>query len=72
MIKRRLCGFVGYFGKMESTSTIHGESKFCTVEWQFYTEIVEGKKLSLKRGQDLKKFPRECFCFTFARNDHII
>ena len=56
---------------MVSTSTIHCESKFCTMEWQFYTDIVEGvyipagKKLSLKR--ELRKNSQEDFFASLSR-----
>ena len=50
---------------------IHCESKFCTMEWQFYTDIVEGvyfpagKKLSTKRK--LRKNSQEDFFASRSR-----
>ena len=61
---------------MVSTSTIHCESIFCTMEWQFYTDIVEGvyisagKKLSLKR--ELRKNSQEDFFASLSREMTIL
>ena len=49
---------------MISTSTIHCMNKFCTMGWQFYTDILQGvyilagKHLSSKRGKKYTSGPR--------------
>ena len=60
---------------MISTSTIHCRSKFCTMWWQFYTDILQGvcipagKKLSSKR--DFRKNSQEDFFASLSQETTI-
>ena len=60
---------------MASTSTIHCESKFRTMGWQFYTDIVEGvyipagKKLSSKK--EFRKNSQEDFFASLSQETPI-
>ena len=51
--------------RMVSTSTIHRRSKFCTMGWQFYTDILQGVYIptgkQLSSNRDFRKNSQEDF-----------
>ena len=74
IIKTRLCGFVGNFEKNDINFN-DPMNQFCTMVWQFYTDILQGEYLpagkNLSSKRDFRKNSQEDFFTSLSQETPI-